>query len=97
MSNISLKECSDTVDGQKWDVMADGRIALAPSSPRKSRKLRPLPRPDQSRADSRQTEECLDLQFMKASENNPVGLYACAGLANAGAKDRGINWPPVAA
>lgn len=38
-------------------------------------------------------EECIDLQYMRATENNPVGLYACAGLNNAGAADKGINWP----
>ncbi|KAJ4346626.1 uncharacterized protein N0V89_010557 [Didymosphaeria variabile] len=37
--------------------------------------------------------ECLDLQYMRATANNPVGLYACAGLNNSGAKDKGINWP----
>ena len=40
-------------------------------------------------------EECIDLQYMRATQNNPVGLYACAGLGNAGAKDKGINWPLV--
>jgi hypothetical protein len=30
---------------------------------------------------------------MRATENNPVGLYGCAGLGNAGAGDKGINWP----
>ncbi|KAE8449075.1 hypothetical protein EG329_008663 [Mollisiaceae sp. DMI_Dod_QoI] len=73
MANISLKDCSATEPGQTWDVMADGRIALAASSP----------------------QECLDLQYMRATANNPVGLYSCAGLANAGASDKGINWPPV--
>ncbi|KAF2646606.1 hypothetical protein P280DRAFT_416063 [Massarina eburnea CBS 473.64] len=38
-------------------------------------------------------QECLDLQYMKATQNNPVGLYSCAGLGNIGAKDKGINWP----
>ncbi|KAF1968725.1 hypothetical protein BU23DRAFT_602010 [Bimuria novae-zelandiae CBS 107.79] len=37
--------------------------------------------------------ECLDLQYMRATPNNPVGLYQCAGLNNSGAKDKGINWP----
>jgi hypothetical protein len=41
------------------------------------------------------TEECVDLQYMRATANNPVGLYSCAGLQNAGAKDKGINWPLV--
>jgi hypothetical protein len=41
------------------------------------------------------TEECLDLQYMRATQNNPVGIYACAGLQNSGAKDKGINWPLV--
>jgi hypothetical protein len=40
-------------------------------------------------------EECLDLQYMRATQNNPVGIYACAGLQNSGAKDKGINWPLV--
>ncbi|KAH8898377.1 hypothetical protein GQ53DRAFT_777789 [Thozetella sp. PMI_491] len=71
MANISLKDCSDTEDGQKWLAMTDGRIAVELSSP----------------------QECLDLQYMKATANNPVGLYACAGLGNAGAGDKGINWP----
>lgn len=39
MANISLKDCSDTEDGQKWMVMADGRIAVALSSPRKYREF----------------------------------------------------------
>jgi hypothetical protein len=40
-------------------------------------------------------EECLDLQYMKDAAGTTVGLYACAGLANAGAGDKGINWPQV--
>lgn len=39
------------------------------------------------------SEECLDLQYLRATENNPVGLYNCAGLGNTGAADKGINWP----
>ncbi|OAA63660.1 Ricin B-related lectin [Niveomyces insectorum RCEF 264] len=38
-------------------------------------------------------EECIDLQYMRATNNNPVGLYSCAGLGGAGAGDKGINWP----
>ncbi|KAJ8124464.1 hypothetical protein O1611_g9176 [Lasiodiplodia mahajangana] len=71
MANLSITECSDTSDGQKWNVMADGRIALQMSTP----------------------QECIDLQYMRATENNPVGLYSCAGLGNIGAADKGINWP----
>jgi hypothetical protein len=41
------------------------------------------------------TKQCLDLQYLRAVENNPVGLYNCAGLGNSGAKDKGINWPLV--
>lgn len=37
MGAITLQNCSDTVDGQKWNAMADGRIALDLSSPRKKR------------------------------------------------------------
>ncbi|KAI1391339.1 carbohydrate-binding module family 13 protein [Hypoxylon trugodes] len=73
MASISLKECSDTEDGQKWEVKEDGRIALEKSTP----------------------QECIDLQYMRATENNPVGLYSCAGLGNTGAADKGINWPLV--
>lgn len=40
-------------------------------------------------------EECIDLQYMRATANNPVGLYSCAGLGNTGAADKGINWPLV--
>ncbi|KAF2264008.1 hypothetical protein CC78DRAFT_602642 [Lojkania enalia] len=40
-------------------------------------------------------KECIDLQYMRATPNNPVGLYACAGLGNTGANDKGINWPLV--
>ncbi|RKU40264.1 hypothetical protein DL546_001567 [Coniochaeta pulveracea] len=73
MGSITLQNCSDTVDGQKWNAMADGRIALDLSSP----------------------QECVDLQYMRATNNNPVGLYSCAGLGNTGAGDKGINWPLV--
>ncbi|KAI1403039.1 carbohydrate-binding module family 13 protein [Hypoxylon fuscum] len=73
MANISIKECSDTEDSQKWLAMEDGRIAVEKSSP----------------------QECLDLQYMRATENNPVGLYNCAGLGNIGAADKGINWPLI--
>ena len=41
------------------------------------------------------TKLCVDLQYLRAVENNPVGLYNCAGLGNTGAKDKGINWPLV--
>jgi hypothetical protein len=89
MANISLKDCVETEPGQLWNVMADGRIALQASSPREYQILC-----------SRITlilvvEECIDLQYMKATANNPVGLYACAGLGNTGAADKGINWPLV--
>jgi hypothetical protein len=40
-------------------------------------------------------EQCVDLVYMRATENNPVGLYSCAGLGNTGAADKGINWPLV--
>jgi hypothetical protein len=39
------------------------------------------------------TQQCIDLQYLKAVQNNPVGLYNCAGLGNTGAADKGINWP----
>ena len=36
MAPISLQECADTADGQKWEVKADGRIAVDLSpAPRK--------------------------------------------------------------
>lgn len=74
MANIALNNCSDTADGQKWEVKADGRIAVD---------LSPSP------------QQCIDLQYMRATANNPVGLYSCAGLGNTGAADKGINWPLV--
>ncbi|EPE30727.1 Ricin B-like lectin [Glarea lozoyensis ATCC 20868] len=73
MGNIYLIDCAPGKVSQQWDAMADGRIALKPSSP----------------------AECIDLQYLRATQNNPVGLYACAGLANSGAADKGINWPLV--
>lgn len=40
MAPITLKECSDTAEGQKWNAMADGRIAVEGSpSPRKYRAM----------------------------------------------------------
>ncbi|KAK3940856.1 ricin B lectin domain-containing protein [Diplogelasinospora grovesii] len=45
--------------------------------------------------DASSPQECIDLQYMRATANNPVGLYGCAGLGNAGAGDKGINWPLV--
>ncbi|KAF2023083.1 hypothetical protein EK21DRAFT_81664 [Setomelanomma holmii] len=39
------------------------------------------------------TQQCIDLQYLKATQNDPVGLYDCAGLGNTGAADKGINWP----
>lgn len=41
------------------------------------------------------TEQCMDLQYLRATQNNPVGLYSCAGLGNTGAADKGINFPLV--
>ncbi|KIH87795.1 hypothetical protein SPBR_05318 [Sporothrix brasiliensis 5110] len=75
MAALVINDCADTAEGQNFDVKADGRIAVAASSP----------------------QECVDLQYMRATANNPVGLYSCAGLGNAGAGDKGINWPLVAA
>ncbi|KLU85284.1 hypothetical protein MAPG_04312 [Magnaporthiopsis poae ATCC 64411] len=40
-------------------------------------------------------QQCIDLQYLRATAGNPVGLYSCAGLGNSGAKDAGINWPLV--
>ncbi|CAK7199582.1 hypothetical protein SEUCBS139899_002265 [Sporothrix eucalyptigena] len=74
MANLVINDCADS-DGQTWEIKADGRIAVAASSP----------------------QECIDLQYMRATANNPVGLYSCAGLNNAGAGDKGINWPLAAA
>ncbi|KAH8586569.1 hypothetical protein B0O99DRAFT_602395 [Bisporella sp. PMI_857] len=44
-------------------------------------------------AASSNPQECIDLQYMRATPNNPVGLYTCQGLNNIGAADKGINWP----
>ncbi|SPO07242.1 uncharacterized protein DNG_09936 [Cephalotrichum gorgonifer] len=40
-------------------------------------------------------QECIDLQYMRATPGNPVGLYTCAGLGGIGAADAGLNWPQV--
>lgn len=98
MATISLLTCADG-DSQTWDVKADGRIALAASSPRKCNLSTSYhgqcskPRPLLLAALMFATEECIDLQYMLAKANNPVGLYSCAGLGNIGAADKGINWP----
>lgn len=34
MANVYVNTCSDTAEGQKWNVMADGRIAVEGSTPR---------------------------------------------------------------
>ncbi|KAH7110063.1 hypothetical protein B0J11DRAFT_554569 [Dendryphion nanum] len=44
---------------------------------------------------SKAPQQCIDLQYMRATNNNPVGFYTCAGLGNTGAADKGINWPLV--
>jgi hypothetical protein len=93
MASVYVNTCSDTAPGQQWTAMADGRIAVAGSSPRKSTMGLWL-RKSISRL-TIVTEECLDLQYMRATQNNPVGMYSCAGLGNIGAKDKGINWPLV--
>jgi hypothetical protein len=70
--------------------MADGRIAVTGSAGTRKYKNK-LYRG--SKETDLITEQCLDLQYMRATQNNPVGLYNCAGLGNTGAKDKGINWP----
>lgn len=39
MGNVYVNACDTTAPGQAWTVMADGRIALKGSSPRKSKSL----------------------------------------------------------
>lgn len=39
MGNIYINDCVAGEASQTWNVMADGRIALVPSSPRKYSKL----------------------------------------------------------
>lgn len=90
MGNIYLNDCVAGSVSQMWNVMADGRIALVASSPRES----PISASRWNETDVR-VEECMDLQYMIAKANNPVGLYSCAGLQNSGAADKGINWPQV--
>jgi hypothetical protein len=91
MANIYLRPCADSEVAQKWIAMADGRIALEAS---------PGTRKYSERNDMNSVmnwtddgiEECIDLQYLRATQNNPVGLYDCAGLQNSGAADKGINW-----
>lgn len=106
MAPIALKECSDTEAGQQWNVQADGRIAVE-QSPSPSmfqffilsetfrRKHLEKNRNKRTLTQTAKTEQCIDLQYMRATPNNPVGLYTCAGLGNTGAADKGINWPLV--
>lgn len=98
MGKIWLKDCSETEVAQKWSVLADGRIALQESpKPRKTHPVRGFCDTLKSGtdSDSSPTEQCIDLVYMRATANNDVGLYTCAGLGNTGAKDKGINWPLV--
>ncbi|VBB84779.1 Putative protein of unknown function [Podospora comata] len=94
MGTLTLKECSATEPAQKWNVMADGRIALE-DSPQPRRQPFSLTRKESKTEADDQTEQCVDLVYMRATPNNAVGLYTCAGLGNTGAKDKGINWPLV--
>ncbi|KAK1833309.1 hypothetical protein QBC39DRAFT_424885 [Podospora conica] len=71
MARVALGECDEKVDGQRWTVMADGRVAVEGS-------VKP--------------QSCLDLEYMRATAGNPVGLYTCAGLGGTGAADKGIVW-----
>jgi hypothetical protein len=92
MANIYLRPCADTEVAQKWVAMADGRIALE-ASPGTRKYSEPNDKMTiMSWADDL-TEQCIDLQYLRATQNNPVGLYNCAGLQNSGAADKGINWP----
>lgn len=91
MSLINLAECDETSVSQTWNVMEDGRIALeASASPRKQFRCSFL-----CAGANVRTEECIDLQFMRAVPDNPVGFYDCAGLGGIGAADAGLNWPLV--
>jgi len=94
MANIYLNTCVEGAESQTWVVMNDGRIPLAASKPRKWQKgafFYNVP------SLTHFIEECIDLQYMRATANNPVGFYSCAGLGNTGAADKGINWPLIAA
>jgi hypothetical protein len=92
MGNIYVNECAET-ESQNCFVLDVGRMALVPSYQSMCQRLYPgllrgiglLGKP----------EQCVDLVYMRATENNPVGLYSCAGLGNTGAADKGINWPLV--
>jgi hypothetical protein len=100
MGIVSLKECSTTEAAQQWTAMADGRIALTASPGTRmldygacdieAEACSPVAENDML---TTIVEECIDLQYMKAVQNNPVGIYDCAGLNNIGAADKGINWP----
>lgn len=91
MALLTLAECDEASVSQTFNAMEDGRIALdASTSPRKQKKGTP----ERAEANTR-TEECIDLQYMQAVPDNPVGLYDCAGLGGIGAEDAGLNWPLV--
>lgn len=90
MALVHLSECDEAAVSQVWEIMDDGRIALqASATPRKCSVSIRGPEADAT------AEECIDLQYMRAVPNNPVGMYDCAGLGGIGAADAGLNWPLV--
>jgi hypothetical protein len=92
MANIYVNTCSDTAPGQNWTVMDDGRIVVAASTGT-SKSGTATDCFSNTHGADHDIEQCLDLQYLCATQNNPVGLYDCAGLGNTGARDKGINWP----
>lgn len=74
--------------------MADGRIALEASPGTRKYSEYIVKRRREFGANDKK-EDCIDLQYLRATQNNPVGLYNCAGLQDSGAADKGINWPLV--
>lgn len=91
MALIHLAECDDAAVSQTWEVMEDGRIALTASAGPRKCTVMSL----HSSAANTLAEECIDLQYMRAVPNNPVGMYDCEGLGGIGAADAGLNWPLV--
>jgi hypothetical protein len=91
MGSVTVKTCDATAVSQVWNVMADGRVALQASSPRKRLEITFVNGAELTP----ELEECLDLQYMTDRPGTTVGLYSCAGLGNTGAGDKGINWPQI--
>ncbi|KAH8910581.1 hypothetical protein BR93DRAFT_964445 [Coniochaeta sp. PMI_546] len=92
---VNTTLCLDAGAKSAWKDMASVYVKDCTADPADPSQLWDVKADGRIALKASSPQECLDLQYMRATANNPVGLYACAGLANAGAGDKGINWPLV--